>query len=519
MKFTFYPHQLESIENMKMLENTGVVKVHSWVVETSLGFLCDPTGSGKTLSVAGLIKDNAFEWDVSVPHTVRRFTASTDKRNIVSFYKVETYERINSTLVVANPSVVHHWEEELNKLDLKVLKITSKKDIDFTSSLNENGEYYDVVLICSSIYNNIASRCEVEYKSWKRVIFDEPHGKPAVLLPITFGFCWIVSSNITEVYTGIRSGFLHDIFNQFSQDVLSKIIVKNSPETIRNSFKLPTVIKKYYDCYQPILNIVKGLVSENVAQMISAGNIIGAVKELGGETTDNIADLVKTQKLKELENVEDEDKRTRLLLQIEDLNTKFSDALSGPCLICCNNLVNPAMEPSCQNIFCSECILNMVDQNAGFPIPCPICRTQIRDLKSLVFINSAHHQSSPSHQVVLPTKQQQLVNIIKQSADGKFIVYSTWDETFCTIKNVLEQNNISFSEVKGNIPSRIKIIDNFRSGKIKVLFLNSNYSGSGLNLQEATDLIIYHNTSNETIIIGRANRIGRTIPLVCHILV
>lgn len=518
MKVTFYPHQLESIDKMKMLEKTGVVKVDSWVIETSLGFLCDPTGSGKTLSIAGLIQDDDLTWDVTQPFTVKRYTASTDKRNIVSFYKVEVYERINSTLVVANPSIIKHWEEELKKLNLRVLKVTSKKDIDFTTSLNDpEQEAYDVVLICSTIYNSIAARCEVEYKAWKRVIFDEPHGKPPVLLPITFGFCWIVSANVTEVYSGIRSGFLHDIFNQFSQDVLSKIVVKNSSETIKQSFKLPPVLKKYYDCYQPILNTVKGLVSDNVAQMISAGNMIGAVKELGGEITDNIAELVKSKKLKELENVSSEAEVERILHQIEELDVKFSEALSGPCLICCNNLINPVMETSCQNIFCSECVLNIFKKNDGNPIPCPICRVPIKDLKSLVFINPSS-QHSASHQILLPTKQQQLINIINEKEDGKFIVYSSWDETFLTIKNVLEENKIEYSEVKGNIPSRIKILENFRNGKIKVLFLNSNHSGSGLNLQEATDLIIYHNTSNECFIIGRANRIGRTIPLVCHIL-
>ena len=51
-----------------------------------------------------------------------------------------------------------------------------------------------------------------------------------------------------------------------------------------------------------------------------------------------------------------------------------------------------------------------------------------------------------------------------------------------------------------------------------MIFLNSNFNGAGINLQEATDIILYHemplNVQNQ--IIGRANRIGRTEALNVH---
>ena len=60
-----------------------------------------------------------------------------------------------------------------------------------------------------------------------------------------------------------------------------------------------------------------------------------------------------------------------------------------------------------------------------------------------------------------------------------------------------------------------KIIERFTKGEIRVLMLNATNYGSGLNLQMATDIIIYHemNKELETQIIGRAQRIGRTEPL------
>jgi len=58
----------------------------------------------------------------------------------------------------------------------------------------------------------------------------------------------------------------------------------------------------------------------------------------------------------------------------------------------------------------------------------------------------------------------------------------------------------------------------FKDGKLKVIFLNSSFDGAGLNLQEATDIILYHDMPPHTQsqIIGRANRIGRQLPLHVH---
>jgi len=58
-------------------------------------------------------------------------------------------------------------------------------------------------------------------------------------------------------------------------------------------------------------------------------------------------------------------------------------------------------------------------------------------------------------------------------------------------------------------------IEKFKNGEIRVLILNAQHYGSGLNLQMATDIVIYHemNKELETQVIGRSQRMGRTQPL------
>ena len=50
--------------------------------------------------------------------------------------------------------------------------------------------------------------------------------------------------------------------------------------------------------------------------------------------------------------------------------------------------------------------------------------------------------------------------------------------------------------------------------------MNAQHYGSGLNLQMATDIVIYHEMVKEleTQVIGRAQRLGRSEPLLVHYL-
>ena len=81
------------------------------------------------------------------------------------------------------------------------------------------------------------------------------------------------------------------------------------------------------------------------------------------------------------------------------------------------------------------------------------------------------------------------------------------------IEKTLVHNNMRFKRIKG---SGIKnVITRFKhSGEksIDVLLLNSRFCGSGINLENADIIIIYHKMSIdlENQVIGRSQRIGRT---------
>ena len=64
------------------------------------------------------------------------------------------------------------------------------------------------------------------------------------------------------------------------------------------------------------------------------------------------------------------------------------------------------------------------------------------------------------------------------------------------------------------------IVNDFKNKDLDVLLINIYNYGSGMNLQCATDIVMFHkfDKSIEQQVIGRGQRLGRTQPLNIHYL-
>jgi len=357
---------------------------------------------------------------------------------------------------------------------------------------------------------------------------------------VNAGFYWFLTATPDQIfhhhYRCAKGTFIRDIigtsFTEY-QNTFKDIIVKNDPEFIKASFEIPKTNHYYYHCHQPIYSVIHTFVTENIKQMIDSGDIEGAIMTLGGDRTSNIVELILNKKRNELLEIDakinlyslrnDENKikeleylKERINFQIEDLDNKFKCILNDSCHICYDTLKNPVLEYNCQNLFCGECLLKWLGKNNT----CPLCRVEI-DNKKLIYIKTNENESKSKvieRKILNMTKLETIVDIIKKSKYGKFLIFSDHDRSFNSIMILLEENNITCTQIRGNVKTIEEKIRSFKKGDIQVIFLNSKYNGAGLNLQEATDIILYHemNFNVETQILGRANRIGRKIPLNVH---
>lgn len=532
---TLYPHQLASIYNMETFERVKAIKKDDYIRETIIGINADQTGYGKTLSMVGLVLRDRIKWDINIPYSFETITSEAGGR--IKNRRIILCDKFPTTVILMSPTIISQWKDEFNHTKLRVLVIKSQKDID-----TADFTIIDVALVVPNFYNRLMSA--YPRHAWKRFIFDEPsHMKVPAMKTIYAGFYWFVTANPYDMITQHRNckmSFMREILGaswQSFETTFRDMIIKNDIEYVKSSFEMPVTNHIHYDCYQPIYNLVSSFASKAVISMVAAGNIEDAITCLGGEKTSNIVSLIKEKKERQIKGIDakikfiettteegdDNSERIDVLKekkevvnkQIKELDEKYDEMLMGECPICLTTVENPVLEPKCQNIFCGKCLLKWLEESKV----CPMCKGSV-NCTDLVYIENTDSKSSVSKvKKVLPkTKLQQAIEIICKKKSGKFIVFSSYDNTYHNLCSTFKEYGISFAQIKGSIITRQKNIKSFKDGNTRVMFLNSNFNGAGINLQEATDIILYHEM-NEGItgqILGRANRIGRKEPLTVH---
>jgi hypothetical protein len=187
-------------------------------------------------------------------------------------------------------------------------------------------------------------------------------------------------------------------------------------------------------------NIVKGMINNQILEMISAGDIEGAVTALGGNPTSNIVELVRSKKLEDIDLINDhirfwqrrnnkdmvekwEAKKLHAQIQLNKLDKRYSDILKDDCIICLGQKRNPVMIPCCQNIFCGKCILLWAKQSGK----CPLCRCPIQGNK-LIYIKSSKDEDEEKEEKKeeppkRKTKADTILEIIQNNPKGRFIIF------------------------------------------------------------------------------------------------
>ncbi|XP_031436038.1 E3 ubiquitin-protein ligase SHPRH isoform X2 [Clupea harengus] len=218
------------------------------------------------------------------------------------------------------------------------------------------------------------------------------------------------------------------------------------------------------------------------------------------------------------------------LTNLEKTQDKSTGGLNPePCPICARSLGQEWAVLTCGHCFCNECIAIIMEQysvgSRRKAIKCAICRqtTSHTDI-SYVFTtqNDGSGEDIPvkgSHS----TKVEAVVRVLKkiQMADpgAKSLVFSTWQGVLDIIAKALFDNNMEFSQING--------IHNFQKNlcafkyeeKINILLLPLHTGSNGLNIIEATHVLLVEpilNPAHQLQAIGRVHRIGQTKPTFVH---
>ncbi|MDP1623295.1 MAG: DEAD/DEAH box helicase [Bacteroidales bacterium] len=115
------------------------------------------------------------------------------------------------------------------------------------------------------------------------------------------------------------------------------------------------------------------------------------------------------------------------------------------------------------------------------------------------------------------TKIGELMNILEEYLDGndeKVVVFSQWERMTRLVARELDEQNIGYRYLNGNVPSRKRkeLFDHFNNNPDCRVFLSTDAGSTGLNLQSASMIINLDIPWNPAVLeqrIGRVHRYGQ----------
>jgi hypothetical protein len=383
---------------------------------------------------------------------------------------------------------------------------------------------------------------------WLKKEITSPQGYSSYTREKSIMSTGFIFDNISEIYRNIKENF--------------KIFLINNPEYVEQSTQLPEMLTYIIICKNNVsIQVLAGIVSYDIMNMLFAGDIDGIVSKLDvvvGDETNIIA--IVTQKYKDELNCKEYELKTSLANPkykadaetigvinrrhaIADLKHKIACIEERvktveSCPICFDDFTNPCITPCCNNKFCFDCMTMALNNKNS----CPSCRAELSVFKLMLLSNKKKEigldvdskttktkaieqdpmtMSYPQHIELLKTKSidftkyenmDKIFELNSKNDVKKYLIFTEYESTLNTkITSMLDKWELTYGRIKGTTATITKQIENYKKGNTNVLLINSKFFGSGMNLENTSDIIIIHKMQGdiEMQAIGRAHRFGR----------
>jgi len=359
--------------------------------------------------------------------------------------------------------------------------------------------------------------------------------------------------------TVFSTGFIFNTISALYDNDNFKLFLINNPEHIKQSILLPEMEIFIIVCKDnAIIQVLNGMVSNDIMRMLNAGDIEGIIGRIDAVVGDenNIIKLI-TQKyhdellIKEYElKVTIENPKYKADVEnisvinkkfvIQELKTKIAcieDRIKSVdnCPICIDDFTNPIITPCCNNKYCFTCITMALNDKTK----CPTCRSELTISKLLVVKDGKNSNTKTNDEIVIGfpkelttygqksdyvkansnkfNKYENMDKIFELNNDlpvKKYLIFTEYESTLnIKITSILDKWSLKYDRIRGTSATINRQLEKYKAknGETNVLLVNSKFFGSGMNLENTTDIIILHkmNSDIEMQAIGRAQRYGR----------
>jgi SNF2 family DNA or RNA helicase len=562
-----YENEKVSLDQFPQLVQNHRIERDDYM-QTKIGILGDHVGSGKSYVILSLILANP---PANPGPSIMSYAC-----NQVLLCMHDRLQQIKTSLLVVPHNLSCQWEKYVESFSDNIRFLVVNKMRSVFPLINEDIPSYDLIIVTSTFYNKVASILDSKKYKLRRVFFDEVDD---VNIPncakIEADFYWFVTASYGSLIwprgysrwdpttmryithtSGIRnSGFVKTMFMDLAcsmeRDLTKVLVIRNSPQYVHESMRLPDMETRYVKCKTPItINILSGLVNRHVMSALNAGDLSTALQYVNPSnrtTEDHIIQalinkytmhirnldiqLAAAESMEYSSDLQRTTEITRIRTRKQDLERKIESIrerirTSNTCTICFDEMNNKTVVPCCSNSFCFECISRWLTSNRIGS--CPMCKFTPLGLPMLMVV-SAEEAAGSSVAIERPVpgvadvsddkdKLQNLEAILlsrRAAGNAKFLICSSFDNSLSNIIPILDRVGIRYSMLRGNHMTINKTVQNYKTGSVDALLINAQQYGSGLNLENTTDLIMFHkfDTVMEKQVVGRAQRYGREQPL------
>ena len=580
-KLPLKDHQLTLLHSCLTLEKSsnGLTESENLKYQSNIGIIADDVGGGKSISVLALISSKPTIKDAALPVQFINY----ENMGFIVYAKEYNRTILNGNLIIVPHSIFLQWDKYIKKFSsLTTLRVNNTKSTNFTIKELDNNTVYLVsntfiVEFLARVQNIIGNN---KY-TFQRVFVDEADNIRLTTKINPSGlFNWFITSSVENLifpsgqYTILKDqddeyswfntktqniqglkykNYIRNLFECITNtkfdilDILGQFICRNQYQYIQSSFQLELANIYGYLCKTPAaINYLSSSMTNQAELMnfINANDITALKEKLGFkvESGNSISQMLTSSLQKTYNNelkhykyidsldIEPVDKTERLAKiqkklnditsSINHINSRMIVDENNICPICHDNFTKPICSVvCCGQLYCMGCISGYFNTIKTQKQECPCCRATI-GYQGITIISDEFSNSTPCLQKELSKKEVVFEKLIRERPESKWLIFSGYDGTFNTLINKLECDGITFEKVMGTNSHIENLITDFKNGKIRVLLLNAFYFGMGLNLECATDILIYHtlNPELERQVIGRAQRPGRASPLNIHLL-
>jgi SNF2-related domain len=547
-----YDHQLAELYKMHRLERSQASPIQysqSTSTTSRMGVLCSKPGSGKSATILALIASSSASSDASTVANIPPpppMIVTTMNGMVSTSVSDMTTVSINTNVLVVPRSLLSQWKCYVDLYcDIppgRTLIRASLKLVDLDAVFSGTKR---LVITSERGARSIIDDSRYSTMTFSRFIIDEAD---SISVPCWNGmprarFVWFVTASRDSLLMGCaRTMFIREFFRQLYTSslvaidpiarfraIFSCILVRSSDSFVEMSISMPPIVSTtirivrelYFGDSELPRSVLDALNADDTNRAIvlmgcnrvtDSDCLVAAVTQKMTETLHNLQSAMECASTTILPSLAH--RHNVLAEQIRAVEQRIRD--SGVCAITLEPIETRAVMPCCNNSFELKAVMRALEQRQI----CPMCRASISIKDIIVHVNATDDDDDcmiVDAPPVFRSKRAALVSnvrtILASSAIHRVLVFSCFDFDF--VRDACRDADVEVVMLKGHTSIIARKVAEYKEGRNRVLFLDAQSYGAGLNLDCTTHIITYHcmNADQTMQIIGRAQRCGRSAPL------